>query len=87
MTQQPDYKTLADGSIDYAYYDHRTRDLRAQSFRAAMKSLLDVLTSVWRRDSTQKATPPARVTHRAGRTYRSKSPTTSRQGVKGLVKI
>ncbi|MCF3595713.1 hypothetical protein LZG00_17100 [Rhodobacteraceae bacterium LMO-12] len=79
MTQQPDYKTLADGSIDYAYYFARTRQIRAQSYHEALKSLFRMLTGFLRPRPPVKATPPANVTQRAGRTYRAKSATASRQ--------
>ena len=48
MTQHPDHKTLADGSIDYAYYEKRTREIRAQSFHAVLKSLFGALTGILR---------------------------------------
>ena len=59
MTQQPDYKTLPDGSIDYAYYDNLTRDLRAHSFQAAFKSLFGALSRGLRpRPKNNAATKP-----------------------------
>ena len=39
MTQQPDYKTLDGGSIDYAFYLQRGRIARAGAFHALLPGL------------------------------------------------
>jgi len=39
MTETTELKTLEDGSIDYAHYMQRGRELRSGAFYAALKAL------------------------------------------------
>ncbi|WP_322865421.1 hypothetical protein U5922_003945 [Aquicoccus sp. G2-2] len=47
MTEQPEIKTLPDGSIDYAYYIARSHDIRSADAQAALATLGRLLRAAW----------------------------------------
>lgn len=68
MTQEHDYKTLADGSIDYAHYDRVCRQIRSRdafaacrlvttTFKGTVRLALGVLTALHRPHSPRKQLP------------------------------
>ncbi|UYV38186.1 hypothetical protein N4R57_03605 [Rhodobacteraceae bacterium D3-12] len=46
MTQQPDYKTLPGGSIDYAHYIRRSHDIRSRSAHGGLRRIWQSLKSL-----------------------------------------
>ena len=56
MTYQPDYKTRADGSIDYGHYLQRSAVLRGEEFRAVARLVRGMLAALLRRPSGAEPT-------------------------------
>lgn len=60
MTIQPNYKTTATGSIDYAHYDRRARDIRSQDALNgidAIGRMLKAIATKFRRGASSEVTP------------------------------
>ncbi|WP_137701997.1 hypothetical protein [Marimonas lutisalis] len=64
MTTQPEYNTIANGSIDYAHYDRRAREIRSQdAWRniGTIGKMLKAIATMFERGASYEAKPMSKA--------------------------